>query len=119
MHDIGSWCDRIGTEEKAFTAFLGGCNQSPSGGFVARDGGILTRRERVGLLDSHRLDIEGEIVSVVETIGEHFDVRCDELGFLLELTLKESNCLIDRTREKPTYQSESKHIAGFEHRLIV
>ena len=77
MHDVGGWSDGVGTQEKAFATFLSCGNQSPRCSLVACDRGIGTLGQFVGFLHIHRLDIQREVLSVVEAVGEYLYVRCD------------------------------------------
>ena len=112
--------DRVGAAEERQARFLGGGEQAPGRGLVARDVAVgallepLRRRDRIGV--GNRLDVGG----VVEAVVEHLLVGGDHLGVLLgELLLQIGVDVLQRTAVDVAGHAEGEHVLALEDGLGV
>ena len=121
VQDVGGRRDGIATQEEVLAGLLGCGDQSPCGGLVTGNRRITA----VGLwllvvgIQVNLVDRECQVLAVIIAIDEHLGVRGYQGRFLLKLILQQVDGLVHRFVEQPAYQSQRKHVAALEHRLVV
>ena len=61
---------------------------------------LFSSRSETDLVDG-----QCEVLTVVEAVGEHLDVRGDECRFLGELAFQKVDSLVNRAVEQPAYDA--------------
>ncbi len=118
MQDVAGGRDRIRAEEQRASAFHRRRDESQRGRAVAGDVAIESRSDSRGRHFVRAREHLGRL-AVVEPGLEHFNVRLENLGRLLETALEVAERALDRPLIQPRQHAEHEHVAASEHRAIV
>ena len=119
VQDVGCGSDRIRTEIELHASLFGSGNQSVGSSLVSRDVHIASL-----LLGSGFYAVSGwhrgmGVVSIVESCLHHLDVVLCNLRFLGEFLAQEVGDKVEVAVEEPANDTECKHVAALQHRLVV
>ena len=73
----------------------------------------------LGFLDAYLLDVHRQVLAVVVAVGQHFHVRRDQGGFLLELVLQEMDGVVNGAVEEPAHQTQREHVLRADDGFVV
>ena len=119
MQHVGCRSDGIGTEEQLQACFLGSGNKAVGGCLVARDIHVSAGN---GSLAFNLICVgygSMGIVSVVISCMNDLDICFGYFGLFGEFFADKVFGYLQITVEQPAYQAYCKHIAAFQHGLVV
>ena len=119
MQDVGGRGDRIRTEIELHTSLFGSGNESVGRSLVSGDihiASLLLRGGFYAISGRHR---GMGVVSIVKSCLHHLDVVLGNLRLLGEFVAQEVGNEVEVAIEEPAHDTECKHVAALQHRLVV